>query len=118
MRGLSVKFFLSIAASDARPIFFDYAFRLRLVTLPQSFKTTMNNTRSGAEIQNSEPSGRHAGTRGFWGLIVTQWQVAFSDNGLKQLALFIGISLGMGEAEQDRLSSLTMALLMLPFLFF
>ena len=57
-------------------------------------------------------------TRGFWALIVTQFQGAFSDNALKQLALFIGISLGMGEAEQDRLSSLTLALLTLPFLFF
>ena len=56
--------------------------------------------------------------RGFWALIVTQFQGAFSDNALKQLALFIGISLGMSEVEQDRLSSLTMALLMLPFLFF
>src|SRR5208283_1560464 len=53
-----------------------------------------------------------------WALIVTQFQGAFSDNALKQLALFIGISLGMGESEQDRLSSLTMALLTLPFLFF
>jgi hypothetical protein len=55
---------------------------------------------------------------GFWALIVTQFQGAFSDNALKQLALFIGIRLGMGEKEQDRLSSLTMALLTLPFLFF
>ena len=63
-------------------------------------------------------SPRRAGLRGFWALIVTQFQGAFSDNALKQLALFIGISLGMGEQEQDRLSSLTMALLTLPFLFF
>jgi acyl-[acyl-carrier-protein]-phospholipid O-acyltransferase / long-chain-fatty-acid--[acyl-carrier-protein] ligase len=65
-------------------------------------------------ILTRPPSSR----RGFWALIITQFQGAFSDNALKQLALFIGISLGMGEAEQDRLSSLTMALLTLPFLFF
>jgi acyl-[acyl-carrier-protein]-phospholipid O-acyltransferase/long-chain-fatty-acid--[acyl-carrier-protein] ligase len=56
--------------------------------------------------------------RGFWSLIVTQFQGAFSDNALKQLALFMGISLGMKEHAQDQLTSLTMALLTLPFIFF
>ena len=68
-------------------------------------------------MAGAEFPGR-AGLRGFWALIVTQFQGAFSDNALKQMALFIGISLGMGEAEQDRLTSLTLALLTLPFLFF
>ena len=57
-------------------------------------------------------------TGGFWALIVTQAQGAFSDNALKQLALFIGISLGFGERQQDRLIMLAMALLTLPFIFF
>ena len=71
------------------------------------------------EKQKPDDAGQKPGTlRGFWALIITQFQGAFSDNALKQLALFIGISLGMSEAEQDRLSSLTMALLTLPFLFF
>ncbi len=56
--------------------------------------------------------------RGFWALIVTQFQGAFSDNALKQLALFLGISLGFSELQQDRLTSLTMALLTVPFIFF
>ena len=60
----------------------------------------------------------HATARGFWALIVTQFQGAFSDNALKQLALFLGISLGMSEPQQDQLSSLTMALLTVPFIFF
>jgi acyl-[acyl-carrier-protein]-phospholipid O-acyltransferase/long-chain-fatty-acid--[acyl-carrier-protein] ligase len=67
------------------------------------------------------PSSNHhqaTGTRGFWALIVTQAQGAFSDNALKQLALFIGISLGFGERQQDRLIMLAMALLTLPFIFF
>jgi acyl-[acyl-carrier-protein]-phospholipid O-acyltransferase / long-chain-fatty-acid--[acyl-carrier-protein] ligase len=71
-------------------------------------KTQTSNT--GHQTPNS--------TRGFWALIVTQFQGAFSDNALKQLALFLGISLGMNEHQQDRLSSLTMALLTVPFIFF
>jgi acyl-[acyl-carrier-protein]-phospholipid O-acyltransferase/long-chain-fatty-acid--[acyl-carrier-protein] ligase len=58
------------------------------------------------------------GRRGFWALIVTQFQGAFSDNALKQLALFIGISLGYKERDQDRLIMLSLALLTLPFIFF
>jgi acyl-[acyl-carrier-protein]-phospholipid O-acyltransferase/long-chain-fatty-acid--[acyl-carrier-protein] ligase len=77
----------------------------------------MNDTNAELEDQGLKPP-EPAGLRGFWALIVTQFQGAFSDNALKQLALFIGISLGMSEKEQDRLSSLTMALLTLPFLFF
>jgi acyl-[acyl-carrier-protein]-phospholipid O-acyltransferase/long-chain-fatty-acid--[acyl-carrier-protein] ligase len=61
---------------------------------------------------------QRASRRGFWSLFITQFQGAFSDNALKQLALFIGISVGMSEHQQDRLSSVTMALLTLPFLFF
>ncbi len=56
--------------------------------------------------------------RGFWALIVTQFQGAFSDNAIKQLALFIGISLGFKERQQDRLIMLSLALLTLPFIFF
>jgi len=76
----------------------------------------MNDIQSKTNIPGAEPV-KAAGLRGFWALIVTQFQGAFNDNALKQLTLFIGISLGMGEVEQDRLSSLALALLMLPFLF-
>jgi acyl-[acyl-carrier-protein]-phospholipid O-acyltransferase/long-chain-fatty-acid--[acyl-carrier-protein] ligase len=77
----------------------------------------MNDTKSESKLPGLESAGL-GGKRGFWSLIVTQFQGAFSDNALKQLALFIGISLGMGEQQQDRLSSLTMGLLTLPFLIF
>ncbi len=56
--------------------------------------------------------------RGFWSLIVTQFQGAFSDNALKQLAIFVGISLGLSQAARDQLVSLATALLTLPFIIF
>ena len=90
-----------------------------------SFAVVMPETTPDAGCQPAAPERGDGGTpapasslRGFWALIVTQFQGAFSDNALKQLALFIGISLGMGEQKQDQLSSLTMALLTLPFLIF
>ena len=99
-------FFRPIAANDAGQKFFNSQFGAQVV----SFAAVTEPKDISRQSESS--------LRGFWALIVTQFQGAFSDNALKQLALFIGISLGMGEAEQDRLSSLTMALLMLPFLFF
>ncbi|MGA2605216.1 MAG: acyl-[ACP]--phospholipid O-acyltransferase [Verrucomicrobiia bacterium] len=56
--------------------------------------------------------------RGFWSLIVTQFQGAFSDNALKQLAIFVGISLGLSLAKRDQLVSEATALLTLPFILF
>ena len=56
--------------------------------------------------------------RGFWSLIVTQFQGAFSDNALKQLAIFIGISIGLSQIDRDKLVSLATALLTLPFILF
>ena len=55
---------------------------------------------------------------GFWSLIVTQFQGAFSDNALKQLAIFVGIGLGLSQAARDQLVSLATALLTLPFILF
>jgi len=68
----------------------------------------------------SEPT-EHAPTkwrRGFWSLIVTQFQGAFSDNALKQLAIFVGISIGLSQTQRDQLVSLATALLTLPFILF
>jgi acyl-[acyl-carrier-protein]-phospholipid O-acyltransferase/long-chain-fatty-acid--[acyl-carrier-protein] ligase len=51
-------------------------------------------------------------------LIVTQFQGAFSDNALKQLAIFVGISLGLSQVRRDQLVSEATALLTLPFILF
>jgi len=56
--------------------------------------------------------------RGFWSLIITQFQGAFSDNALKQIAIFIGISIGISQVQRDQLVSVATALLTLPFILF
>lgn len=67
----------------------------------------------------SETSGWR---RGFWCLMGTQFQNAFSDNALKQLIILVllagAVSSASGEAEQDRLVSLVTAVFSAPFILF
>src|SRR5437763_2204255 len=65
-----------------------------------------------------QPEPRPAATRGFWALIATQFQCAFSDNILKNLAIYFVLSLGVGEATRNRYSTLINALFSVPFILF
>jgi acyl-[acyl-carrier-protein]-phospholipid O-acyltransferase/long-chain-fatty-acid--[acyl-carrier-protein] ligase len=59
--------------------------------------------------------------RGFWSLMVTQFQNAFSDNALKQLIILVllaSAAASTGDAEQDRLVSLVTAVFSAPFILF
>src|SRR5487761_122589 len=54
---------------------------------------------------------------GFWALIATQFQGAFSDGVLKWLTIFLALELGLPQARRDRLVVLAIPLLFaLPFL--
>ena len=59
--------------------------------------------------------------RGFWCLMGTQFQNAFSDNALKQLIILVLLASAAGsagEAEQDRMVSLVTAVFSAPFILF
>jgi len=57
--------------------------------------------------------------RGFWSLIVTQFQGAFSDNALKWLVIFLITSMGLSAEQRDLLVILVVPLLFaVPFLLF
>jgi acyl-[acyl-carrier-protein]-phospholipid O-acyltransferase/long-chain-fatty-acid--[acyl-carrier-protein] ligase len=58
------------------------------------------------------------GQRGFWALIVTQFQGAFSDNVLKNLVIFMIIGLNVSLAEKHKIGELVGALFSLPFIVF
>ena len=67
----------------------------------------------------ARPGGEgNGGGRGFWALIVTQFQGAFSDNTLKWLATFLVMQSGMSENVRDRLISIVGALFAIPFILF
>ncbi len=62
---------------------------------------------------NSSPS-----SRGFWSLIVTQFQNAFSDNALRNLVIFLIVGAGLSAAERDRMILLIGMLFSMPFILF
>lgn len=55
---------------------------------------------------------------GFWALFVTQFQVAFSDNLLKNLIIFMILGLNVSLDEEDKIGGLVGALFSLPFILF
>ncbi len=59
-----------------------------------------------------------SGTRGFWALIVTQFQGAFSDNALKWLAIFLITQQNLPDTERDRLIFIVGSLFAVPFILF
>ena len=56
--------------------------------------------------------------RGFWMLIVTQFQGALNENGLKQLVVFLVLGMGLQQADRDRLVLVIGALFTIPFILF
>jgi acyl-[acyl-carrier-protein]-phospholipid O-acyltransferase / long-chain-fatty-acid--[acyl-carrier-protein] ligase len=67
--------------------------------------------------QNSlrEPPASH---RGFWNLITTQFQGAFSDNALKNLVIFLILGLNLPHERANRMISLVGIIFAIPFLLF
>jgi acyl-[acyl-carrier-protein]-phospholipid O-acyltransferase/long-chain-fatty-acid--[acyl-carrier-protein] ligase len=64
----------------------------------------------------AEPNPR--ALRGFWSLIVTQFEGAFNDNALKTLVTFIGLNMALPERQHKQLLPLTTVLFSLPFILF
>jgi acyl-[acyl-carrier-protein]-phospholipid O-acyltransferase / long-chain-fatty-acid--[acyl-carrier-protein] ligase len=56
--------------------------------------------------------------RGFWSLIVTQFQTAFNDNALKFLVIYIIVATNFQTKQRDLLVLVVGALFALPFIFF
>jgi acyl-[acyl-carrier-protein]-phospholipid O-acyltransferase / long-chain-fatty-acid--[acyl-carrier-protein] ligase len=56
--------------------------------------------------------------RGFWSLIVTQFQTGFNDNGLKYLVIYMIIGMNLPQARRDSLVPIVGALFAIPFILF
>ena len=69
-----------------------------------------------AEIASSHEAP--ASTRGFWSLIVTQFQGAFSDNVLKNLVVFMILGGSLSLAQEHTVGEQVTALFSLPFILF
>src|SRR5579872_147955 len=57
-------------------------------------------------------------TRGFWALVVTQFQGAFSDNLLRNLLLSMIVGMGLATQQRETLVSLVTFLFSMPFILF
>ena len=76
------------------------------------------NTTNVAAAEAEESQAPVGWQKGFWSLIVTQFQGAFSDNALKQLVIFLILGMNLGEKKATALVPAVGALFALPFIFF
>lgn len=56
--------------------------------------------------------------KGFWSLIVTQFQGAFSENALKNLVILLILDMGLSQAQKNNLVPVVLILFSLPFILF
>src|SRR6202046_5789796 len=56
--------------------------------------------------------------RGFWSLIVTQFQTAFNDNALKFLVIYVIVAMNFAQQRRDMLVLVVGALFAIPFILF
>jgi acyl-[acyl-carrier-protein]-phospholipid O-acyltransferase / long-chain-fatty-acid--[acyl-carrier-protein] ligase len=70
------------------------------------------------ESMDTRPASSHRSQRGFWALIVTQFQGAFSENILKTLVVFLIAGMGLAPAERDRFVLIVGACFSMPFILF
>src|SRR5580658_7900177 len=66
----------------------------------------------------SHPENKPVWRRGFWSLIATQFQGAFSDNALKNLVLLLILGSGITQATENRLVPFVLVLFAAPFVLF
>jgi acyl-[acyl-carrier-protein]-phospholipid O-acyltransferase/long-chain-fatty-acid--[acyl-carrier-protein] ligase len=78
--------------------------------------TTTESSFTG-EMQ-ANPAEPPCSTRGFWALIVTQFQGAYSDNILRNLLLSIIVGMGMARNQRESFVSMVTLMFSVPFVIF
>jgi len=71
---------------------------------------------AGENLSMAEPEKKWR--LGFWSLIVTQFQGAFNENGLKQLVIFLILAMNLARKDRDLLVPVVGFLFSAPFVFF
>ena len=88
----------------------------RLGKSPENGRRRWNNSTTFRQhaLRSRPPNWR----RGFWSLIVTQFQTGFNDNALKFLVIYIVVAMNFPQTQRDLLVLVVGALFALPFIFF
>jgi len=87
-------------------------------TIPRDAATANTETTSGGVAVLSETGPPSDWRLGFWSLIVTQFQGAFNDNGLKFLVIYLIVERNFPLHVRDRFILLVGALFAIPFILF
>jgi acyl-[acyl-carrier-protein]-phospholipid O-acyltransferase / long-chain-fatty-acid--[acyl-carrier-protein] ligase len=74
--------------------------------------------KTSSESTETSFSAPRASHRGFWNLIATQFQGAFSDNALKNLVIFLILGMNLPHERANRMISLVGIIFAIPFLLF
>lgn len=78
---------------------------------------TEDTARLDTEV-TAQQGARKRGERGFWALIATQFQGAYSDNILRNLLLSMIVGMGLAEGARDSFVSMVTFLFSMPFVLF
>ena len=78
----------------------------------------MDTEAISASAPASQPSRGSTRTAGFWALVVTQFQGAFSDNLLRNLLLSMIVGMGLATRQRESMVSLVTFLFSMPFIVF
>jgi acyl-[acyl-carrier-protein]-phospholipid O-acyltransferase/long-chain-fatty-acid--[acyl-carrier-protein] ligase len=88
-------------------------------TLPAPGDARDTNERAGASAAAHSATEPPADwRRGFWALVLTQFQTGFNDNGLKYIFIYIVVAMNLPQTERDRFVSLAGFLFAAPFVLF
>jgi acyl-[acyl-carrier-protein]-phospholipid O-acyltransferase / long-chain-fatty-acid--[acyl-carrier-protein] ligase len=82
----------------------------------ETANSTIADTPGSAIGSESEPP--QDWRRGFWSLIVTQFQAAFNDNALKFLVIYMVVTMDFAQKQRDFLVLIIGALFAVPFILF
>src|SRR5579863_9193982 len=92
--------------------------RNHMSSVPKDASTASTETPSGGVSGVRAPGPPSHWRLGFWSLIVTQFQGAFNDNGLKFLVIYLIVERNFPSAVRDRFILLVGALFAIPFILF
>src|ERR1039458_2019135 len=79
---------------------------------------SLTNETAAPSIEPLMPLEPPTETRGFWSLIATQFQGAFSDNILRNLMLSMIVGMGLARNERETFVSAVTIIFSVPFLLF
>jgi len=81
-------------------------------------ESTLNDPTTAANLIPAGAESTAPRTRGFWALIATQFQGAYSDNILRNLLLSMIVGMGLANSERETFVSVVTFLFSVPFILF